>query len=157
MESGRFDQWTMRLARAPGSRRGLLRWGVGGSLGLLGFGQVTDDALACVKNGKDCRRGKPHGNCCSGTCKRGRCRRTPGAAGCQVNSGDLCRDQGETCPNNPAGLCVKLDNGRPFCAVIIYCESCSSDDDCTNGLGGKCIKTCPACELSNQGCAYPPA
>jgi hypothetical protein len=155
MDSGTFDRWTRRVAKPPRSRRGLLRLGVGGSLGLLGVGTVADDALACVKTGTDCKRGKPHGNCCSGTCKRGRCRRTPDAKGCQVTSGDICRNQGESCPNNLAGLCVKLDTGKPFCAEAGGCQVCTSSADCTTLPNGRCVTNCPRCQgTSNQGCFY---
>ena len=140
------------------TRRGLLRLGLGGGLAALVFGTVVEQALACRKNGKPCGSGR-NGNCCSGTCKRGKCRPTPGALGCTVNSGDVCKNQFIPCPQNPTGVCLLLDNGKPFCIEASDCRACTSNADCITFPNGKCVKTCPICGASpnNQGCFYPQA
>jgi hypothetical protein len=54
----RFDAFTRRLGNHE-DRRGLLQAVAGGTLGLLGLGLVTEEALgkSCKKN-KDCPDGK---------------------------------------------------------------------------------------------------
>jgi hypothetical protein len=158
MEAVQFDRWTTRWATTSPSRRGLLRLALGGGFGLLGFDQVAEEALACRRNGKPCAKGQRNGDCCSGTCRKGKCRPTPGAKGCTVNSGDYCDgDQLDIkCPQNPDGFCVLLDSGKPFCMVDVDCSGCTSHADCTLRANGKCVKTCPRCgTATNNGCVYP--
>ncbi len=160
MDGITFDHLTKRFTASTSSRRGLLRLGVGGGLGLLVFGQMAEEALACRRNKKPCDKTKPNGNCCSGTCRKGTCRPTKGAAGCQVNSGDICKNQFIPCPQNPDGVCALLDNGRPFCVAGAVCEACTANADCTSVPNGKCIKTCPHCGVVSpidQACVYPAA
>jgi len=113
--------------------------------------------MACRKNGKACDDDKKNGDCCSGTCRKGKCRATPGAAGCTVRQ-DSCKEGQLPCPNNPSGFCVVLDNGKPFCAAEAGCADCGSDDRCavlSGGIPGKCIKTCPLCvDTTNRACVY---
>jgi hypothetical protein len=153
MDTKRFDSLTRRLAAGAGSRRRLLALGAG--LGLLGFSQRPDSAAAaCRKNGRECGRGGDR-SCCSGTCKRGKCRPTPGAKGCTVRH-DTCEGTIVECPNKPGGFCIKLDNGKPQCMVAGNCKLCSSNSDCTDLPDGKCVKTCDRCtETNRQGCYYP--
>lgn len=146
---------TARTVAMESTRRGLLR--LGGGLAALVFGTVVEQALACRKNGKPCGSGR-NGNCCSGTCKRGKCRPTPGALGCTVNSGDVCKNQFIPCPQNPTGVCLLLDNGKPFCYEAAGCEGCASHADCTTFPNGRCITNCPACappSASGTACVYP--
>ncbi len=159
MDGTHFDLLAKRLAGSTPSRRGLLRLGLAGGLSALHFSQGADEALACRRNGKPCGGGR-NGGCCSGTCKRGKCRPTPGAAGCQVNSGDLCQNQFVDCPQNPDGACLLLDNGKPFCSAGLDCQACTANADCNAFPNGKCVKTCPICGVVSpidQACTYPAA
>ncbi|MBA2518844.1 MAG: hypothetical protein H0V24_04205 [Chloroflexia bacterium] len=158
MDGTPFDQWIKRIAAPTSSRRGLLRLGVGSGFAALIFGTAAEKALACRKNGKPCDKGKRNGNCCSGTCRNGKCRPTPGALGCTVNGGDFCQGQHIACPQNPGGICVLLDTGKPFCVEEGHCLPCTANADCTFRPNGKCLKTCPFCDGdNNQGCFYPRA
>lgn len=160
MDDKRFDQWTRTLAAGGWSRRNVGRLALGGGLATLGLGLGAETALACRRNKKPCAKGIRHGNCCSGTCRKRKCRPTKGAAGCTVQH-DICTGEGATpCPNNPEnGACVKLDNGKPFCFQALTCEACTSNADCTFRPNGKCLKTCEFCDpfSDGQACVYPPA
>lgn len=151
----RFDQWTKQIVARTASRRGLLRFGLGGGLAALGLGPAQDVA-ACRGNGKPCDKSKKNGGCCSGTCKKGTCRPTSGAAGCKVGQ-NICQGKIVPCPRNPDGYCFTLDNGKPFCAEWAACEPCASHADCALDPGGKCMQFCPGCagESGGQTCLYP--
>lgn len=158
METSRFDDWVSAIASDARSRRGLLRLGLGAGLAGLGLRLGVEPALACRRNGKPCGSGR-NGGCCSGTCRKGTCRPAKGAAGCTIRL-NACQSTPPPCPNNPAGFCVVLDNGTPFCAVTSRCLDCESDADCaiaSGGTPGKCVKDCPAClvvNLSGRSCVY---
>ncbi|MDQ3693934.1 MAG: hypothetical protein M3464_09935 [Chloroflexota bacterium] len=158
MDALHFDQWTKEVVARAGSRREMLRLGLGGGLAALVFGRAAGAVAACRGTGKQCDKNKQNGGCCSGTCKKGKCRRTPGAAGCTVDSGDSCVGQHAQCPNNPDGFCIRLDNGKPFCYQAGVCAPCTSDASCTLRPNGKCLMTCPACQTDSgdQACVYPP-
>jgi len=156
MDGVQFDRLTKWLVDRPTSRRGLLRLGVGGGLAALGFG-MADEVSACRRTGKSCIEGRRNGDCCSGTCRRGKCRTTPGAFGCKVGQ-DICQGEAVPCPDNPDGQCVMLDSGKPFCYEAAGCEGCASHADCTTFPNGRCITNCPACappSASGIACAYP--
>lgn len=155
MDGITFGHWTKRLVGSASSRRGLLRLGLGGGLGLLGFAQIAVEVSACRRTGKPCDKRKRNGNCCSGTCRRGKCRTTPGAFGCKVGQ-DICEGEAVQCPDNPDGQCVMLDSGKPFCYEAAGCDGCLSNADCTTFPNGRCVTNCPACSPSTgRACAYP--
>jgi hypothetical protein len=153
MDMHRFDSFTRRRAPAAGSRRRLLALGAG--LGLLTYTRLPDIAEAsCRKNGHACG---PSGDrsCCSGTCRRGKCKRTPGAKGCTVRH-DYCKLDMVTCPNHPSGYCFMRNNGKPFCGEEAICSNCLSDGDCVEWPDGKCIQNCGFCTGGSGAiCVYP--
>ncbi|MGH3449807.1 MAG: hypothetical protein ACRDQW_03590 [Haloechinothrix sp.] len=156
MDGTHFDQLTKRLVDRRNTRRGLVRQGLGGGLGLLLFAQVVEEAAACRRTGKPCAKGRRNGDCCSGTCRRGKCRITPGALGCKVGQ-SICQGKAVPCPGNPDGQCVTLDSGKPFCYEAVGCDGCRSDAECTTFPNSRCITNCPACAPPNVGraCAHP--
>ena len=160
-----FDTWTRRLASASRSRRGVLHLALGAGVAGAASASLPDSALACRKDGGKCQR---DGQCCSGKCKRkankgiGACKRVRSAFGCTVKQ-DICREEsGEdqvSCPGRPDGFCVRLENGRPFCARDGDCAECETDADCTrlgNGARGHCITNCRPCrgETNGRACVY---
>jgi hypothetical protein len=157
MDSVRFDRWTKTLVAGLRSRRGLLRLGGAGGLAALGFSRVAEEALACRRNKKPCAKSTPNGNCCSGTCKRGKCRPTKDAAGCTVQR-DFCQGPSRPCPKSPElGACVVLDTGKPYCATVAVCHDCASHAECTalrNGIPGKCVRQCSICPDNGPVCVY---
>jgi hypothetical protein len=74
VDTRQFDELTIAVAGRIGNRRFLLRGfgaAVVASLGLAGsagYDQVA--AKGCFVKGRRCQR---HGQCCSGTCRRGAC------------------------------------------------------------------------------------
>jgi hypothetical protein len=157
MDGMRFDRWTKTLTGGVRSRREALRLALGSGIAAAAFGRAPGAAFACRRNRKRCARNQANGNCCSGTCKRGKCRPTPGAKGCTVEMGG-CRTFNE-CPRNPDGTCTLLDNGKPFCVEFSRCEACASHDDCPvfEGIRGKCATSeCPdACSHTvGRICVY---
>lgn len=153
----RFDHWTKRIATSTRSRRGLLRLGLGGGAAALLFSQGAEEALACRRTRKPCAKNKKNGNCCSGTCRKGKCRPTRGAAGCTVNQDVCAAGITERCPSNPKGFCIKLDNGKPFCYEDGRCAPCATNADCTEQPDGKCLTSCRFCNEKSGGqvCVYP--
>ncbi len=155
MDGTHFDQLTKRLVGSTHSRRGFLRLGAGGGLAAVVFGTAAVEVSACRRTGKPCAKGRRNGNCCSGTCRRGKCRTTPGAFGCKVGQ-SICEGEAVQCPNNPDGQCVTLDSGKPFCYEAVGCDGCLAHADCIDFPNGRCITTCPACAASTgRACAYP--
>lgn len=160
MDAYRFDA-VIRSLGAAADRRAALR-GLAVAVAALAGGGGAARAATCLKNGKTCNP-KRSGQCCSGTCaKKGRghtCRRSPGAQGCTVHD-DLCLLHTRRCPGNPDGMCVVLDDGRPFCSLGSFCFDCKTGADCDTTFqaeGGKCIKHCRACaaESSGHACVFP--
>jgi hypothetical protein len=171
MDGNRFDQWTQRLAGGA-SRRGVLRGlsaaavavalGGRGAEAALG-GRGAEAAATCIKNGKECNP-KNRGRCCSGNCRKsGRghtCKPAPNALGCTVNL-DSCvaGEDPIPCPGNPDGICVVLDNGRPFCSGLSRCTACNTGADCDAAFGkqgGICVKSCPDCAgQGDSACVFP--
>jgi hypothetical protein len=64
MDANRFDRWTKALLTA-GTRRSALRLSIGAAAGLAWL-EFAEDAAACRKNGKKCKKSK---QCCSKKCK----------------------------------------------------------------------------------------
>jgi hypothetical protein len=160
MDTPRFDRWSRLLAVSARSRRGVARLVFGSGVAVVAFAGAADDALACRRNKQPCARNKPNGNCCSGTCRGGKCRPARGAKGCTVRM-DVCAERSFRCPTKPEGHCVVLDSGKPFCYEAAICEVCETDADCPlrNGrFPGKCVTTCqhPFCAETTNGraCFY---
>jgi hypothetical protein len=160
MDGMRFDRWTQRIA-GDASRRGVLR-GIGAAAVALAIGARGAEAVTCIKNGKECDP-KKRGQCCSGNCRkkaRGHtCKPAPGAFGCTVN-GDFCEATTDVvrCPGDPNGLCVVLDNGKPFCSLGTICTACETGADCdaTGTEGGICVTRCPRCvRTGGSACVFP--
>lgn len=153
MDGMQFDRWTRTLATGVRSRRGVLRLIGGGGLAVVALGGASEEALACRKDGKPCAKNKTNGDCCSGTCKNGKCRPNKRAAGCTARKDSCDQNAGNTrCPRKN-GSCFVLDSGQPYCAKVSQCFKCRSDADCppVDGKRAKCITNCPACrETANS-------
>jgi hypothetical protein len=142
MDANLFDTWTRTIA-APESRRTLLRVFAGATA--LGWHYRADNVAACRNSGRKCKKGA---QCCSGKCKRKKCRAvppppgpppptcTPLTASCQA--GDAC------CAKDGASVgCVFQDNGfKPQCGANGYrCLLSANDpcaDDCECGANFAC-------------------
>ena len=155
MDADRFD----RLARSLGttSRRGALRLLAGGALGsflgLLGRGE------AGAAHGEGCkrvtRRCAKDGDCCSGRCRRGRCRTTtnpdPACAG-----GDGCSG-GVAIWCGPGGSmdcwCATTVEGGGICNWDNGCGAeCATSADC--GPNAVCVDA-PCCETATDKVCVP--
>jgi hypothetical protein len=150
MDGRRFDDLARGLA-AP-TRRGILRWLLGGALGgVIGSAGETVAAASCRKTRNSCRE---HANCCSGYCaerdRRGRrlCACANGQTECTGVCADLDTDRrhcggcGVRCGDNSVcvgGRCLGMPGaaceGHEACAselcVAGFC--CSGDDYCVDG------------------------
>ena len=130
----RFDWWTRSLARA-GSRRAALRLVTSGAAGLAWLG-LAEEAVACRKAGKKCKKSK---QCCSKKCKGKKCRCTPLKGPCPgPASNDVC------CPRTGATVgCSFLDNGfKPQCGPdgfqCLLAANSPCGDDCECGADLEC-------------------
>lgn len=164
MDIDRFDRLARRLG-APAARRASRRSVAAGVVAVLLAGGGAPPATACVTNGKPCDPRLP-AQCCSGICKKSgkkhKCKPVLSVFGCAVER-DFCEtgDPSTTrCPDNPNGVCVVRDSGKPFCTDTTVCRDCVTDADCNALLDrrdSKCIKDCPACgNLSTGACVFPP-
>lgn len=160
MDGVRFDRMVRRFGDAA-SRRHVIAAAVAAAA--AGVWAPARAGAVCKKDGGTCDA-RHSGQCCSGNCdrtgKRRRCKPAPGAEGCTVRD-DACTLSGRgRCPQNDDGICVVLDNGRPFCALASACSACQTDADCDRvfqSKGGKCIKHCQVCKETSGGraCVFP--
>ncbi len=142
MDERRFGAPVLRWISGV-SRRALLRGWAGGALAGL-TNQAT--AAGCLQEGEDCRRGR---QCCSGLCKRRRCRRAPDQGICTIRK-NTCRDgNGTLCGmSGPAGcFCHVTTRGTSFCGAGLACRAggaCTRDSDCDAvfGPGSACVRGC---------------
>ena len=153
MDPTRFDALARRLAPTT-SRRDALRLLTVGALGLLaGLPGRGAAAAACLKDGKECKRG---GQCCSGRCagKRGKktCRRAPGQANCTIDR-NVCKvgQSGVGCKGSGGCACAVTTRGTAFCASLFtdVCARCDSGADCVAlgfPQGSACIRVGGQCE-----------
>lgn len=157
MDGSRFDGITRALATGRTRRHALQGLAASAIVGLLGLAGI-EDAAACRKTGKSCTDDKKNGDCCSGICRKGKCRSNRAAAGCTVRSRDTCKNSLVRCPKKRDGFRVLLDDGKPFCTVSGDRVFRGSDDRCTElsgGIPGKCVKTCPICaKTDHRACFY---
>lgn len=149
MENDRFDALAQQFANI-GSRRKVLRTLAGGALaavlartGVAGVA-AEEAATACLRDGTGCRRGN---QCCSGVCRRGKCRPAPLQGTCTIRK-DTCAVTGgigfgPKCNGVEGCECIKTKSGAAFCREIggAFCKSCNNDLDCEFefGPGAKCI------------------
>jgi hypothetical protein len=149
-----FDDWTRTLA-APAKRRYLWHIVPAGALTFLatrpGPARVAaQEATAkdCLKPGKDCKRSN---QCCSGLCRRRKCRRAPGQGSC-TREQNQCVDgtNGTDCGIASDGnicLCLVTRRGRSFCANTLQsqCFPCTNDRECVSvtGPGSACFRARP--------------
>jgi hypothetical protein len=173
MHNYNFDAWTRLLvSRQP--RRRVWRGLAGGALAALlpHFGKPLPAAARetaakrCLKEGKSCKRGT---QCCSGVCRKKKCRRATGQGLCTIRQ-DLCRTSqpGPGCGVDDGGgpcFCHVTAAGASFCASAFEteCFPCAANGDCADVTGpdSACIRTLgtPFCDDScpEQGafCARP--
>ena len=167
MENEWFDALTQQFARI-GSRRKVLRTLAGGALAVVlartGMTEAAaQDAAAapCLREGKACQRAN---QCCSGVCRRGKCRTAPGQGTCTIRR-DTCRltggiGLGPTCNGVQGCECIRTKTGAALCREkLIGCFSCFDDQDCVTkvGPGAKCIAAGPCGDPCGIGdfCAAP--
>lgn len=168
MDANHFDRWTKALLTA-GTRRGALRLSIGAAAGLAWLG-FAEDAVACRKNGKKCKKNK---QCCSRKCKGKKCRCSPLKGTCPgTGAGHVC------CPRTGATVgCSFLESGfKPQCGpnefqcLLATNSPCSDDCECEADLlcggipttrccfrlGHECLESAESLCCSEQcGCTAP--
>jgi hypothetical protein len=137
MDGQAFDAVVQRVAQAA-SRRGVLRAGAGALAVTLGFARAEATHFTCLHVGKRCRS---KSQCCSGICKRHKCRGHDkgickagqdsclGTVVCGAASGVIC-------------YCFVTTGKAPFCGLIGGTAStCTRDEECvaTKGEGAACV------------------
>ncbi|MDQ3695349.1 MAG: hypothetical protein M3464_17225 [Chloroflexota bacterium] len=152
MDSQRFDRFTKTIANGA-SRRHLLRGVAGGVLAaaVAHFGGGTEAAAQvaaaarCFGNNKKCKRGT---QCCSGICRKKKCRPAPQQGTCTIRK-DTCKltggiGFGPKCNGVQGCECIVTKTGAAFCREIggAACTSCFSNQDCAVAFGpnAKCIR-----------------
>lgn len=162
MDDRHFDALTRAVAATMASRRGALRVLAGGGLGLVltrfvaGGREVREAAAkSCLKERKRCKR---DGQCCSGICKKRKCRRAPTQRTCTIRknvceSGAAGTECGITNGGDPCA-CVVTTSGASFCGdtASSECVPCLGSGDCAvvAGPGSACVRAVGAC-LCNDG------
>ncbi|MGH2617341.1 MAG: hypothetical protein ACRDJC_19080, partial [Thermomicrobiales bacterium] len=156
MDGSRFESLVLSITACP-SRRRLASAFVAGALSAVAatLGLQQEAEAACRHNGARCRSDT---KCCSGNCrkKKGkrRCRPTPGARGCTI---DTPCDETVPCPGAPDSVdsfCGITLAGKPYCATAApqECADCASHAECEvllNQPGARCV-SCPGhCSTSN--------
>lgn len=140
------------MARRPGGGScGACSDAAGASaLALVGLARGADAAqleadAACRQENKECKRDT---QCCSGICRKKRCRRAPSQGTCTIRK-DTCKltggiGFGPKCNGVSSCECITTKAGAAFCRQIggAACTSCDSDFDCVAALGAnaKCIR-----------------
>lgn len=173
MDQERFDALA-RAAADPASRRKVLRLLAGGAMAMAlarlsgkagaqvaatGRGRCRDEKEACQGDNQ----------CCSGRCRKRRCRRSPNQGRCTIER-DVCRDGDERCGRNGAALCHcrVTTAGASFCGGGgVSCTGaggtpiCDRDQHCgsVTGKGSRCVRlTAGNCQSScagGRGCQAP--
>jgi hypothetical protein len=152
MGDQRFDSLARHLASGT-SRRRALRALAAGTLGLLG-GMLGNRAVAkaCLREGKDCKRGS---QCCSGSCqgKKGKqkCRRVPVQSICTIKN-SLCPGGAVRTECGTGALscaCLETTQGHAFCALNQNTAQtpCTSNAECDAriGQGAACVRVGNGC------------
>lgn len=162
MDDRQFDSLTRTLAATTACRRQALRLPVSCALGLFSTHVVAGrfevrEAVAkgCLKERKRCQRDR---RCCSGICKKHRCRRAPGQLTCTIRR-NFCESgvDGTVCGTANGGdpcACVVTTSGVSFCGDIasVECVPCLGSGDCAAvaGPGSVCVRAVGNC-LCNDG------
>lgn len=162
MDDRHFDALTKAVVATIASRRRALRVAAGGGLGLAltrfvaGGLEVREVAAkGCRKERKDCKRDR---QCCSGICKKRKCRRAPTQLTCTIQK-NFCASgaDGTGCGAANGGdpcSCVVTTSGASFCGVIasLECVPCLGSGDCAvvAGPGSVCVRAVGNC-LCNDG------
>ena len=134
MDPVRFDTLVKSLATAASSRRQLLTGVAGSALGALvvtlGFGEAAASHFGCLDVGQRCT---DKSECCSGRCKRRRCR---------AHHVGRCTVAKDTCLTGIPGCgsgrcdCHLTTGGAYFCSSGEgACMTCTTDAECADALG----------------------
>ncbi|MGH2616971.1 MAG: hypothetical protein ACRDJC_17190 [Thermomicrobiales bacterium] len=147
MDGYRFDAWTKALL-GLGTRRTALRLLTGSAAGIAWFGRA-EDAAACRKTGKKCKK---HKQCCSKQCKGKKCRCKPLQASCPgETSSHVCCPQAGATP-----VCLYFN--KPQCGPAEYrClmhldDPCATDCDCVFDLVCAGAPNPHCCAAPGRGC-----
>jgi hypothetical protein len=149
MDADRFDALTRSLASAALSRRRLLTGMAGSAVGAvaatLGFADASASHYACVHIGKRCGNSD---QCCSGVCKRKRCR-VHDKGGCSLSDNFCAGGKDNRC--KPGCICNNTTGNAPHCGGSAFCPAveCQRDADCGEP-GAACIPP-----VNCQGCGNP--
>lgn len=149
MDLSRFDT-LVRTLGTTSSRRTVLRALVGVVLAGLGLvGAERAGAAGCRAVGKPCSRKR---QCCSGVCKRSRCR-AHNVGTCDASTSPC----GAPACNNRAGCsCFITTGGATFCsAADQQCANCVRDNDCvaSMGPGAACVDFANGGAICGSSCA----
>jgi hypothetical protein len=155
MDGESFDAVVQR-ASLVSSRRLLLTGVAGSALGALavtlGFAGAGATHFPCRHVGNRCKRAS---QCCSGICKRHKCR---------AHDTDICKAGQDTCASGPIScgddsaicFCLVTTGKASFCALNNATPStCTRDEECVTAKGEgaacivcggvtNCISRCPA-------------
>ena len=152
MDARRFDAWTKRLVGGATSRRVALG-ALGASATAAAAGLGIEAAAACRDDGKGCKRDQ---QCCSGRCKKGKCRRAAGQGACRGQN--ACTDPPVACNGSERCVCFVTTEGVPFCGAsgLGTCAACAADADCEEitGAGSVCVPC--ECQSGAQSACVPP-
>ena len=144
MDVQHFDAITKAWGSMP--RRRLLRGLAGSALGVLpvtlGAAQTGATHFGCLDVGQHC---KDQSQCCSGRCKRHRCR-AHNVGRCTAAK-DFCLTGKATCGGGSC-FCYPTTGGANFCSQGSgICMACSKDAQCAVALNSPSA----ACVESNHG------
>jgi hypothetical protein len=137
------------LVRRWLTRRAVVRTWLGAA-GIAVVGTAERSLAArCLAAGEECRRGR---QCCSGRCRRRRCRPASGQGTCSIRK-NTCRDVGSPLCGTTGGSggcsCHVTTRGTSFCGAGLACRAggiCTKDSDCDSvfGPGSACVRDCCA-------------
>ena len=137
MNHRRFDALACAVTRDR-SRRSTLRLLAGGVLGglltALGVPRAEARHAGCRHVGKRCRR---DGQCCSGRCKREKCR---APVICSNESQNVCGADAVRCGATGTCFCFVTTTGAFFCGSSNQVVNCTVDAQCVpiRGAGAVC-------------------
>jgi hypothetical protein len=145
MDERRFDNLT-RIFGSTQTRRRALTMLAGGGLAALLARLDIGEVAACRKAKKACKRDK---QCCSGRCKKGRCKGNGAPVGNVCEGKEIATRCGDGC------FCVLTVSGDIFCGDFSVSAACVADADCESATGtgsvcffnkngnGQCAAPCP--------------
>lgn len=158
VDDAAFDAFVRRFQ----TRRGVIRTLLGGAAAVgVARPVLAGGPIPCDANGSVCDPAATF-HCCTGYCKKhkGKFRCAPAGAprGCKKKF-DACLGKLYPCPDDPDGVCVRDNKGKPLCvsanAAGSGCMPCQSDADCADDAfpTARCIKHCKSCTLKSGGTA----